>query len=355
MTEADERLAAAADRHLSNNPEGQLVQLLLTWIAEDQPEWMTPATQRDIWPTEVRFEWLLSRPDVRGRIVSTLTGISAGAARILDPDVQIALVDAVIDNGDVPVALWAESFDPQELAAHAPPGAVHHHIRTCFPWMAPPDDDRRNFLFAWLEAVMSTGDGNGRSREPIVDALSFRSSIDAEIWQANIPLEMRAAVDDARLAAERNGQMFTAAEEMAVVKLETLIEFLPHSSLHPVIEAAEFALNDDMEGFVALQSEEIEVIEEGEDPSAVEVEAEEGAEGEEGDEAAEGVQAEGAQEANEHGPPTAPFSDADLLPSDEEDEDDVHLHAMHEDDDEGELPAIEITRTENMTDEVERM
>ena len=267
MTTADERLAAVADRHLTNNPEGQLIELLFTWIAEDRPAWLTPVDQRAIWPTEVRFEWLLARPDVRSRVVSTLTGISSGAARRLDPDVQIALVDAVVDNGDVTAEAWAAAFASHELAAHAPPGAVHPHIRTRFPWSEPPTDDSRNFLYAWLEAVLSPGDGNGRSRDPILTPLAFRAAIDPEAWQSHVPLPARAAVDAARIDAEQQGGQFTANDELGLVQLETLVEHLPHPALHAVVEAAERSLGDDLEAFVhAVRSDEVATMaDEGDD------------------------------------------------------------------------------------------
>ena len=247
MTTADAHLTAAADRRLGNDPEGQLVELLLAWIEEDRPRWLTPLVQRELWPTELRFEWLLARPDVRARVVATLTGISEGASRRLDPDAQIALVDAVVDNGDVSVASWARSFQPRELAAHAPPGAVHRHIRERFPWEATPDDDSRNFLYAWLEAVLSTGDGNGRSREPILTPLAFRAAVEPASWQGLVPLEVRASVDAARLAAEQLGKPFGAAQELALVTLQTLVEHLPHRELRPVLEAAEQVLRRESE------------------------------------------------------------------------------------------------------------
>jgi hypothetical protein len=249
MSEADNRLAAAADRHLSNNPEGQLVQLLLEWIAEEEPGWFTPNTQRDLWPMEVRFEWLLSRPDVRGRVVHAVTGVSEGAARLLDPDVQIALVDAVLDNGDVSVATWAAAFQPHELAAHAPPAAIHSEVRQCFPWQAPPSQDRRDFLLRWLEAVQSTGDGNGRSRQPILSPLAFRSAVNTQAWQASVPLELRAAVDGARLHAEGMGLPFTAEDELVIVTTKALVDNVPYVALRPVLEAAERALASELDGF----------------------------------------------------------------------------------------------------------
>jgi len=261
MTTADQHLAHTADRHLANNPEGQLVELLFTWIDEDKPTWLPLSAQRKLWPTEVRFEWLLARPDVRARIVSTLAGITDGAARRLDPDVQIALIDAVVDNEDVSLAQWAAAFSPHELAGHAPPGAVHPHIRERFPWEAPPDDDSRNFLYAWIEALLSSGDGGPRSREPILTPLGVRSAIDPEAWQSSVPLDLRAAVDSARIAAEHLGKPFDAAQELNLVTLQALVEHLPHRALHPVLEAAERSLRHDLEGFEeALRSDEVDEL-----------------------------------------------------------------------------------------------
>jgi hypothetical protein len=195
-----------------------------------------------LWPTEVRFQWLEDRPDVRARVVHELTGLSDGAARRLDPEVQIALIDAVVDNGDIPAKLWCDAWEPSELGAHAPPGVVHAKVRECFPWQAPPSKARRTFLTNWLEALLSAGDGNGRSREPILSPLMFRSSIDTKVWQECLPLTLRATVDAARLRAEWKKRPFTVEHELAMVSVEAITENLPAHALQPVLEAAEKTL-----------------------------------------------------------------------------------------------------------------
>ncbi len=112
MSDTDDppRLETAAAAHLSADAEAQIVALLFTWVRTDQPAWLPPEAERALWPTEERIGWLEGRPDVRARIVHHLTDVSEGAASRLAPEVQIALIDAVVDEGDVSVARWAEAW-----------------------------------------------------------------------------------------------------------------------------------------------------------------------------------------------------------------------------------------------------
>jgi len=244
MTESQDTapLKAIERNQLFNDAEAQLVTLLFEWIGEEEPDWLSPETQRVLWPTEVRFAWLEDRPDVRARVVHELTGVSEAAAARLDPETQLALVDAVVDAGDTPVALWCDAWEPSEMGAHAPPGAVHAKVRECFPWQAPPTKGRKAFLSRWLEALLSAGDGNGRSREPILSPLMFRSAIDTKAWQECLPLTIRATVDAARLRAEWKKRPFTVEHELAMVTVDTVTEHLPVYTLQAVLEAAEKTL-----------------------------------------------------------------------------------------------------------------
>ncbi len=244
MTESQDTapLQVIERNQLFNNAEAQLITLLFEWIGEDDPDWLSPETQRVLWPTEVRFAWLEDRPDVRARVVHELVGVSEAAAALLEPEMQLALVDAVVDAGDTPVELWCDAWEPSEMGAHAPPGAVHAKVRECFPWQAPPTKGRKAFLTRWLEALLSAGDGNGRSREPILSPLMFRSAIDTKAWQESLPLTIRATIDAARLRAEWKERPFTAEHELAMVTIETVTDHLPVYTLQAVLEAAEKTL-----------------------------------------------------------------------------------------------------------------
>jgi hypothetical protein len=119
---------------------------------------------------------------------------------------------------------------------------VHRRLRGSFPWNDALTDGARSFLSRWLEAMLSSGNGNGRSREPVLSPLAFRTAIDAKAWQEHLPLTVRATVDAARLRAEWKKRPFTAVHELATVTIDTLVECIPAPVLQPVLEAAEKAL-----------------------------------------------------------------------------------------------------------------
>ena len=193
-----------------------------------------------MWPTAVRFQWFDKRPDVRGRLTHQLTGLTPRAAREADRAFQSNLVERVLEAGDIPIEDYERAFSSEELAVHAPPSAIWHEFRTRFPWDAPTADDKD--LIVWLLAELLEEKKDGNKTASIMTPLYVRSAIDVRIWQEHIPLEIRVQVDGRRLRKELEGKSFTCRDELAVVKVERVVEHIPTVHLKGILDALERVL-----------------------------------------------------------------------------------------------------------------
>jgi hypothetical protein len=64
------------------------------------------------------------------------------------------------------------------------------------------------------------------------------------VWQRYIPLDLRVAVDEARIKAERTRprEPYRARSEFSIVTPEIIAQHVPLAEFRPVIEAADAAL-----------------------------------------------------------------------------------------------------------------
>ncbi|MEQ1572325.1 MAG: hypothetical protein ABMA64_42270 [Myxococcota bacterium] len=240
LTETDEALMIAAREHLARHRECQLLSALITQLRSKEFPWWAPTHLRGIWPTPTRFEWLDARPDVRGRLTHQLTGLAPITARHSDKAFQIQLIERVLEAGDVSDHDWEMAFHPEELAVHAPPAEVWHAFRSAFPWDRPSADDRE--LMSWLLAELLDEKKDGLKTSSIMTPLYVRSAIDVRVWQEHIPLDVRVQIDGRRLRKELEGKTFTCRDELAVVKLERIVEYVPTVHLRGVFDALERVL-----------------------------------------------------------------------------------------------------------------
>jgi hypothetical protein len=238
--ESDETLLARARERLARNRECQLLAALITQLRSRQHRWWTPEHLRRTWPTPVRFEWLDARPDVRGRLTHQLTGLPPNTARSSDKGFQIQLIERVLETGDVAVADWENAFLPEEVAVHAPVAQVWGEFRDRFPWEDPGPEDKE--LMTWLLGELLDEKKDGLKTSSIMTPLYVRSAIDVRVWQEHIPIDIRVQVDGRRLRKELEGKTFTCRDELAVVKLERIVEFVPTIHLRGVFEALERVL-----------------------------------------------------------------------------------------------------------------
>jgi hypothetical protein len=239
-SDSDDTLIARARERLAKNRECQLLAALITQLRTREHRWWTPEHLRRTWPTPVRFDWLDERPDVRGRLTHKLTGLPPITARQADKSFQIQLIERVLDAGDVAIADWELAYSPEELAVHAPPAQLWGEFRDRFPWEDPGPEDRE--LMTWLLGELLDEKKDGLKTSSIMTPLYVRSAIDVRVWQEHIPLDVRVQVDGRRLRKELEGKTFTCRDEIAVVKLERIVEYVPTVHLRGVFEALERVL-----------------------------------------------------------------------------------------------------------------
>lgn len=247
----DEALAREARAHLARLPQLQLLAELLLKLRASAPPWWTPQGLRAAWGADTRMRWLRQRPDLRQRVTTALTGLPANAARKKSPEFQAELIDSVIDDGDVPLGRFEEAFDPCDLVVYGPAHELWREFRDRVPW--EDDGPTQQRIVAWLiRALLSDRSPTlGFSRRPILTPWDVRSAIDVTAWHTRMPLEVRVAVDEARLKHEktRPREPFHARHELGIALPEQIAASLPLAELAPVLRAAELAmgLDDDAE------------------------------------------------------------------------------------------------------------
>ncbi len=245
----DETLRAEARAHLAEAPSLQLVAELLAKLrAADVPFW-SPEVLRDRWSAAERMRWYRQRPDLRQKITTRLTGLAARAARKKMPDFQAALIDSVIDEGDIAVRSFEETFEPTDLSVYGSAAAFWYAMRELFPWH--DDAPSHQELVAWLlKALLAdTSSIAGLGRVPILTPWDLRTSIDGRVWHTKIPLEVRVAIDDMRLSQERDrpGAPFHAQDDLAIAVPDVIAASVPLRDLAGVLDAAERAMGFDRE------------------------------------------------------------------------------------------------------------
>ena len=237
----DETLQKEARAHLAGEPALQLVAELIARLREVDVPWWSPLRLRDRWGAVERMRWFRERGDLRQRITSALSGLAQKAARRKTPDFQGALIDSVLDEGDITPRAFEEAFRPHDLAVYGPAGAYWHFFRESMPW--DHDTPVHQELMAWLLksllADRSPFDGIGRT--PILTPWDVRTAIDGRVWHTRMPVEIRVAVDDARLQQERDrpGVPFHADGDLAIAMPEIIAASIPLRDLIPILVVAQ--------------------------------------------------------------------------------------------------------------------
>jgi hypothetical protein len=241
----DDTLRRDARAHLAKWPYLQVMAELVTKLRASSLPFWSPSFTREQWRPLSRMQWLGQRADLRQRITSTLCGLPRNAARSKTPEFQASLIDAVLDHGDVSDEMFEEAFAPQDLVVYGPVGEIWTQFRVRMPW--EDDSAAHQKLVGWLLRVLtsdrSTLDADLK-RKPILTAWDVRTAIDARVWQERIPLETRAAIDEARIKQERSRprEPFHARHELAIATPELIAQHIPLVDLLPVLHVAEQAL-----------------------------------------------------------------------------------------------------------------
>ncbi|WP_438028365.1 hypothetical protein [Sorangium sp. So ce233] len=243
----DETLRREARVHLASEPALQLVAELVARLRELDLPWWTPVKLRERFGAVERMGWFRERSDIRQQITTSLTGLSPRAARRKTPDFQGALIDSVIDEGDITPRAFEAAFDPRDLAVYGPAGGYWQFFRESMPW--DEDTPQHQEIVAWLLKALladrSPFEGIGRT--PILTPWDVRTAIDGRLWQTRIPLEVRVAIDNARLKQERErpGVPFHADGELAIAGPDVIAANIPPREILPVVQLAQKAMRFD--------------------------------------------------------------------------------------------------------------
>lgn len=240
----DERLAAEAAAHLSRASGLQLVAELLTRLREMDFPWWTPEQLRQAYPASERMHWLIERPDVRQRITTQLTGLAPRAARNKTVEFQAALIDSVVDEGDISLEDFEAAFEPIDLAVYGPAADFFRLFKKRMPWDddATPHQDLVGWLIGAFLADKCSLDGTPRA--PIFSALAARTAIDGRVWHTRIPLHVRVAIDEARFSAqrERPQEPYGVERDLAIATPALIAASVPLRDLLNVVETAALAV-----------------------------------------------------------------------------------------------------------------
>ncbi len=241
----DDTLRRDAKAHLARWPQLQFTAELLTKLRGQNLPWWSSSFARETWPALVRMRWLYQRADLRQNITTMLTGLPRNAARNQAADFQADLIQSVLDHGDVSDESFDAAFDSEDVVVYGPVSEIWSQFRTRMPW----EDDSivHQKLVAWVLRAVLTERSAGQAesaRRPILTACELRASIDSRVWHERLPLDVRAAIDDARIKQERARprEPFQARHDLQIATPDIIAANVPLVELLPVFIAAERAM-----------------------------------------------------------------------------------------------------------------
>ena len=247
----DDVLRDEAKAHLAAAPCLQAVAEILIALRAANVPWWTPEQLRARWGADQRMRWFSQRADLRQEITTALTGLVFNTARRKSPAFQAELIDSVIEDSDIGAQHFEGAFDPRDIVVYAPVAEIWRELVACVPWDAELPV-HAELVEAILEALLAEKSAVfGAARAPVLSAWEVRSAIGARAWHMRIPLEVRIAVDEARLVreAQRPRDPFHAKDELTIAVPKLLAQSFGLRDLKPVFEVAETTM-----GFVLTPS-----------------------------------------------------------------------------------------------------
>jgi hypothetical protein len=229
-------------------PQVQFIAELVAILRAADPTWWSPDVLSTLWPPLTRMRWLAQRPDIRQRVTTAVTGLAKNAARTKSCEFQAELIESVLAGGDVNTAAFDASFDPLEMATYGSAQEIWTQFKDRMPWTSdtPPNQKLVGHILRSLLAERNPFDPE-MMRRPILTACEMREAIDSTVWQTCVPLELRVAMDDARVRWEkaRVKEPYHARHDLQIVTPELIPVHIPLVDLLGVFRAAERSLRFD--------------------------------------------------------------------------------------------------------------
>lgn len=237
----DQALRQASQAYLANEPALQVIAELIATLRAASPGWWKPEALRALVGAEKRMAWYRQRPDLRQAITTAITGLSAKISRTKAPEFQAALIDSALDDGDVTCAVFEEAFEAADLAVYGPADELWRIFRARMPWDQDTQGNKEVVAALLTRLLAEKSTLGGMSRKPIVSAWDVRTSIEGAVWHTLVPLEIRAAIDDARFKKEKAGprEPFHAAHDLVLAAPDLLAKHLPIRNFEPTFALAE--------------------------------------------------------------------------------------------------------------------
>jgi hypothetical protein len=243
--DADETRQQEAREFVAKRPAVQLIAELVAKLRSASPDWWSPEIVREQWPALTRMRWFEQRPDIRQRITTELTGLPRNAARSKSSEFQAELIESVMACGDVDARRFDAAFDPIEVASYADPVEIWSQFCERMPWTSDAPTQQR-LVGTLLRALLSERCALDATlaRRAILTACDVRGAIDSRVWQTQIPLDLRVAMDDSRLQWERTRgrEPYQARHDLQIVTPEEVPTYIPILDLLGVFTAAAEAL-----------------------------------------------------------------------------------------------------------------
>lgn len=239
---SDTEMKAEADEHFAGSRPKQVIAKMIVLLRAGQLPSMTDKDMHNRFPPTERMKWYEQRADLRRDVLIDLLHTPEHMARRRNlmrqaEDIEEALVE------DITYKQYEEAFRAEDLATYGDGDAYIRFFVEGFDWTKSDEKSRALIGVLLNEFLAAPG-----QLKPALTHLQARRALSSVAWQTHVPTDLRAKVDDARLAkqAESPREPFTAKDEMEIVTMLLLAKHLPLEELKPLFLAAMEALGFEM-------------------------------------------------------------------------------------------------------------
>jgi hypothetical protein len=243
--QSDDAARRQARAWAAKSPQVQFIAELIAMLRAADTTWWSPDVLCTLWPPLTRMRWFAQRPDIRQRVTTAVTGLAKNAARTKSCEFQAELIEAALAGGDADAATFDAAFEPLEIATYGSAQDIWGQFKDRMSWTSDSPSNQK-LVGQLLRALLAERHPLDAEmiRRPILTACEMREAIDSTIWQTCIPLELRVAMDDARVRWEkaRPKEPYHARHDLQIATPELIPVHLALVDLLGVVRAAERSL-----------------------------------------------------------------------------------------------------------------